>query len=139
MNHSRMRGPGARAFLGAAGVVALVAVLLGCSGGTASPKEKADGGDSNTDELLTGKRKAHLTSPASGAYVESGNGRSQAKDKTDLIGPVQNLVLSPVVIAMWKSMADRLRKDGKEIGWADVQNLARDPKGWAAVGRAEWG
>src|SRR5262245_12335936 len=186
MNHSRMRGPGARAILGAAGVVALVAVLLGCSGGTASPKEKADGGDSNTvelvftygsekqgwiedvtksfnegenktggkrikvtaipmgsgeciDELLTGKRKAHLTSPASGAYVEIGNGRSQAKDKTDLIGPVQNLVLSPVVIAMWKSMADRLRKDGKEIGWADVQNLARDPKGWDAVGAPQWG
>jgi Ca-activated chloride channel family protein len=91
------------------------------------------------DELLAGKRKAHLTSPASGAYIEIGNGRSQTKDKTDLVGPVQNLVLSPVVIAMWKSMADRLRKDGKEVGWADVQNLARDPKGWDAVGAPQWG
>jgi Ca-activated chloride channel family protein len=91
------------------------------------------------DEVLTERRKAHLVSPASAAYIELGNARSKAETKTELVGPTKNLVLSPVVIAMWKSMADALRKDGKQIGWADVQNLAKDPRGWAAAGRGEWG
>src|SRR5262249_49753001 len=91
------------------------------------------------DEVLTERRKAHIVSPASAAYIELGNGRSKAEKKSDLVGPTRNLVLSPVVIAMWKSMADALRKGGKEIGWADVQNLAKDPRGWSAAGRGEWG
>jgi Ca-activated chloride channel family protein len=97
------------------------------------------GSGESVNDVLEGRLKAHLTSPASSAYLEIANARSKAAGKGDLVGPPRNLVLSPVVIAVWKSMADALGKGGKEIGWADVQALAKDPKGWAAVGRGEWG
>src|SRR5262245_16939129 len=40
---------------------------------------------------------------------------------------------------MWKSMADKLRAEKKEIGWADIHALAKDPKGWESVGAPLWG
>jgi Ca-activated chloride channel family protein len=60
------------------------------------------------EELLSGTRKAHLTSPASGAFIALGNAQSRARTGKDLIGPTENLVLSPVVFAMWKPMAEAL-------------------------------
>ena len=60
------------------------------------------------EELLAGTRKAHLTSPASGAFIALGNAQSRARTGKDLIGPTENLVLSPVVFAMWKPMAEAL-------------------------------
>src|SRR5262249_19727115 len=50
-----------------------------------------------------------------------------------------NLVLSPVVIAMWKPMAQALGWGTKPIGWTDIFALARNPSGWAAYGHPEWG
>src|SRR6185369_3104372 len=49
------------------------------------------------EEILAGRRQTHLTSPASGAYVEIGNGRSQKKMERDLLGKPKFLVRSPVV------------------------------------------
>jgi Ca-activated chloride channel family protein len=97
------------------------------------------GSGETIDDLLASRRKAHLASPASAAFIEIGNARSQEKTKTDLIGPTQNLVLSPVVIAMWKPMAEALRKGKEAVGWADIYDLARDPKGWEARGFPQWG
>jgi Ca-activated chloride channel family protein len=48
-------------------------------------------------------------------------------------------VLSPVVIAMWKPMAEALGWGQKPVGWSDVLALARDQRGWAAHGHPEWG
>jgi Ca-activated chloride channel family protein len=97
------------------------------------------GSGESIDELLSGRRKAHLTSPASAAFLELGNARSQAMSKTDLVGPTQNLVLSPVVIAMWKSMAEALLKGKEAVDWSDILALSRDPKGWSAAGNPQWG
>src|SRR5262245_20776023 len=47
------------------------------------------------EELLAGTRKAHLTSPASAAFIALGNAQSRARTGRDLIGPTENLVLSP--------------------------------------------
>ena len=58
------------------------------------------------DEILTGRRQAHLTSPASAAYLTLGNAQSRAKTGKALVASTQNLVLSPVVIAMWRPMAE---------------------------------
>jgi Ca-activated chloride channel family protein len=91
------------------------------------------------EEILDGRRETHLTSPASGAYVEIGNGRSQKKKEGDLLGKPKYLVRSPVVIGMWKPMAEALGYGKKPIGWADVLDLARDPKGWEKAGKAQWG
>jgi Ca-activated chloride channel family protein len=97
------------------------------------------GSGESIDEILTGKRKPHLTSPASAAFITLGNAQSRAKTGQDLVGQTENLVLSPVVIAMWKPMAEVLGWGKKPIGWADILALSRDPKGWAAHGFPQWG
>jgi Ca-activated chloride channel homolog len=97
------------------------------------------GSGESIDELLEGRRQAHLTSPASSAFIKLGNAQSRAKTGKDLVASTQNLVLSPVVIAMWKPMAEALGWGQRPIGWADVVALARKPEGWASLGHPEWG
>jgi len=48
-------------------------------------------------------------------------------------------VLSPIVIAMWKPMAEALGWPDKPIGWADILTVSRDPAGWGKLGHPEWG
>ncbi len=91
------------------------------------------------DEILNGTRKTDITSPASAAFIKLGNVQSRVKTGKDLIASTENLVLSPVVIAMWKPMAEALGWPGKPIGWSDILTLAKDPKGWAGRGHPEWG
>ena len=45
-----------------------------------------------------------------------------------------NLVYSPQVIAMWKTHADALGPPAS-IGWKDILDLARSPRGWEEYGR----
>src|SRR5207247_871078 len=82
---------------------------------------------------------AHLTSPASAAFIELGNAQSRAKSNRNLVEPSGNLVLSPVVIAMWKPMAEAIGWSRNPVGWAEILALARDPAGWETYGHAEWG
>ena len=91
------------------------------------------------DELIKGTRQADITSPASAAFIKLGNAESRVKTGQDLIGDTQNLVLSPVVIAMWKPMADAIGWGKKPVGWSDILALAKDPRGWSAVGQPQWG
>jgi Ca-activated chloride channel homolog len=97
------------------------------------------GSGESVDEILSGRRQAHLTSPASAAFIKLANAESRAKTGKDLVGATQNLVLSPVVIAMWKPMAEALGWGRQPIGWADIAALARRPEGWASRGHPEWG
>lgn len=91
------------------------------------------------DELLTESRKADITSPASAAFIQLGNAESRVKTGKDLVGATDNLVLSPVVIAMWKPMAEAIGYGKKPVGWGDILALAKDSRGWAAYGHPEWG
>src|SRR6516162_6898965 len=91
------------------------------------------------DEALEGRRQPHLISPASAAFIKLGNAQSQSKTGKDLIAATDNLVLSPVVIAMWKPMAQALGWGKKAIGWSDILALARSQKGWEAYGYPQWG
>jgi Ca-activated chloride channel family protein len=93
------------------------------------------------DDVLAGRIHADAISPASGAFITLGNARSRASTGKDLVGSTDKLVLSPVVIAMWKPMADALSANGAQpLGWADVLAMAKDPAGWASHGgHAEWG
>lgn len=96
------------------------------------------GSGESKDEILAETKQAHLWSPASAVFVKLGNAESQIKGRP-LIGPTQDLVLSPVVIAMWKPMAEALGWPNKPVGWCDVLNLAKDPQGWATLGKPEFG
>lgn len=91
------------------------------------------------DEILSGVRKPHLISPASGAFITMGNAAAQAATGKPVVAGSENLVLSPVVIAMWKPMAEKLGWPHKPIGWSDILPLATAPTGWASVGEPVWG
>jgi Ca-activated chloride channel family protein len=91
------------------------------------------------NETLDGRRQPHIISPASSAFIEIGNARSRSMYGNDLVGTTQSLVRSPVVIAMWKPMAESLGWGKNPIGWSDIAKVVRNPKGWAAYGHPEWG
>jgi Ca-activated chloride channel family protein len=97
------------------------------------------GSGETMDEILSGNLKAHLASPASAAFIKLGNAQSRTKTGKDLIASTDNLVLSPVVIAMWKPMAEAIGWGKKPVGWSDILSLARNTKGWSAYGFPQWG
>lgn len=97
------------------------------------------GSGESIDNILSGRLQAHLVSPASAAFIKLGNADSRTKTGRDLIASTDNLVLSPVVIAMWKPMAEAVGWSKKPIGWADILALSRNEKGWQAYGYPQWG
>ena len=46
---------------------------------------------------------------------------------------------SPLVVAMPEPMAHALGYPQRALGWRDFEQLARNPRGWAAYGHPEWG
>ncbi|MCB9077218.1 MAG: VWA domain-containing protein [Anaerolineaceae bacterium] len=79
-------------------------------------------------------------SPASSVYLPVAEARWQEKFGHELAAqPPADLVLSPVVIAMWQPMAEALGWPTKPIGWSDISELAVSEDGWAAYGYPEWG
>jgi Ca-activated chloride channel family protein len=105
---------------------------------------QAVGSGSAVEDLVDGTTKAHAWAPASTMYKDV-FARAWTKHqgtmggKKEILDDGKSLVLSPVVLAMWKPMAEALGYPNKAIGWSDVLSLSRDPKGWAGKGHAEWG
>lgn len=92
--------------------------------------------------ITSGELKPHVFSPASGVYLPLLNETwlNGKAGRTKPLAPAgQPLVLSPIVVAMWKPMAEVLGWPGKRIGWADILAVATDPRGWGARGHPEWG
>lgn len=102
---------------------------------------KATGSGEAMTGILDGTEKPIVFSPASSAYITLLNQKWQTRDNhTKALAPTgEPIVLSPIVIAMWKPMAEALGWPGKQLGWSDILKVSRDPKGWGALGRAEWG
>jgi Ca-activated chloride channel homolog len=53
--------------------------------------------------------------------------------------PGKSFMLTPLVIAMPKPMAEALGYPQTPLGISDILALAQDPSGWAAKGHPEWG
>ncbi len=102
-------------------------------------KAVAMGSGETVEEPLSERLKAHLISPASGAFIKLANARSQAATGGPLVESTQDLVLSPVVIAMWKPMAEALGWPNKPVGWSDIIALTKSDQGWAKYGFPQWG
>lgn len=102
---------------------------------------KALGSGEAVQEIVSGRLKAHVYSPASSAYMPLLNSAwMQATGRTQpVVGPGEPVLLSPIVIALWKPMAEALGWPGKPVGWADLMKVAANPEGWAAYGHPEWG
>lgn len=91
--------------------------------------------------ILAGTRKPHVFSPASEVYLSLLNEGwlMQAGNTKPLAPNGEDLLLSPIVIAMWKPMAEALGWPNKPLGWADLTSLGQNPAGWEAFGHPEWG
>ncbi len=91
-------------------------------------------------QMLAGTLQATVWSPASSIYIPLADVQWRQKFGNDIEASTSSdLVLSPVVIAMWKPMAQALGWPDKAIGWSDIAALATSDKGWAQFGYPEWG
>src|SRR5262249_54034606 len=105
------------------------------SGKVISIDATAMGSVESADAIISGQTQATVWSPASGLYLPVGNAEWRKTHSDDLItGTPDKLVLSPVVIAMWRPMAEALGWPNKALGWADIAQLAISDKGWEQFG-----
>jgi len=110
------------------------------SGATIKIEATAMGSIEAVDGILAGSIQPTVWSPASSLYIPLANERWRQSHSGDLVtGNPSNLVLSPVVIAMWRPMAEALGWPATELGWNDIAKLATSEAGWAAYGYPEWG
>lgn len=91
--------------------------------------------------ILSGRLRPHVFSPASSAYITLLNQAwlSQPGHTAPLCPAGEPLLLSPIVIAMWRPMAEALGWPGKALGWRDLLKVSQSDKGWGALGHAGWG
>lgn len=80
-------------------------------------------------------------SPASSIYIPVTNAEWRSREHLEdlVVGTPNDLVLSPVVIALWRPMAEALGWPERDLGWADIADLATSDEGWEAYGYPEWG
>jgi Ca-activated chloride channel family protein len=94
----------------------------------------------SVDAIISGQIQPTVWSPASSIYVPVANAEWRATHAEDLTdAKLNDLVLSPVVIAMWEPMARTLGWPDTPIGWSDIAELAISEEGWAEYGYPEWG
>jgi Ca-activated chloride channel family protein len=94
----------------------------------------------SVEAILSGAIQPVVWSPASDVYLPVANAEWRKTHAADLVeGSPRYLVLSPVVIAMWKPMAETLGWPDQPIGWSDISQLAVSEEGWLAYGYPEWG
>jgi Ca-activated chloride channel family protein len=90
--------------------------------------------------IMDGSLQPTVWSPASSVYLPVAASEWKQTHTGDLFtGTPKDLVLSPVVIAMWQPMAQALGWPDKAIGWEDIAQLATSSEGWSAYGHPEWG
>jgi Ca-activated chloride channel family protein len=80
-----------------------------------------------------------IWSPAASAWGAVVNQRLIDKGEAPITEPSTRFMLTPLVIAMPKPMAEALGYPSKSLGFSDIIALANDPQGWAAFGHPEWG
>lgn len=102
---------------------------------------KAMGSGEAMQDILDARLQPAAFSPASDAYLTLLNDAwlAQPGHSAPLAPHGESVVISPLVIAMWKPMAEALGWPKKALGWADILKLSQNPKGWESLGRAEWG
>lgn len=90
--------------------------------------------------IMDGTLQPTVWSPASSIYIPVANAEWKKSHADDLVtGSPNDLVLSPVVIAMWRPMAQALGWPDKALGWEDIAALATSAEGWTEYGHPEWG
>ena len=90
--------------------------------------------------IIDGTLQPTVWSPASSVYVPVANSEWKKSHADDLVtGTPKDLVISPVVIAMWRPMAQALGWPDKAFGWNDIAQLAISEEGWSAYRTSRMG
>lgn len=90
------------------------------------------------DERRDGAPEPQVWTPSSSLWLTLLQRDATAADRTLLTDEEPlSLATSPLAIAMPRPMAEALGWPEKKIGWRDVLSLTQ--KGWASIGRPEWG
>ncbi|MGH9176926.1 MAG: extracellular solute-binding protein [Acidimicrobiales bacterium] len=91
------------------------------------------------DEEREGPRPT-IWSPAASSWGAVVNQRLSASNQPPLApADARSFMLTPLVFAMPRPMADALGWPDTPIGYADLIALSQDPAGWAGKGHEEWG
>jgi Ca-activated chloride channel homolog len=88
-------------------------------------------------EIKLGQIKPTIWSPSASTWLEVL--KQESGNPNVAVGSPRPMVLTPVVISMWKPMAEALGWPNKPIGWGDMLDLIKDPQGWGKHGHPEWG
>src|SRR3954452_6901887 len=107
------------------------------------PQKKSSGGAAtllatNWDEKVEGPRPV-VWSPAASSWGAVVNQKRIAAGQEPIVTSGDPFMLTPLVIAMPKPMADALGYPEKPVGWSDILTLAKDAQGWGALGHPEFG
>src|SRR3712207_3784685 len=108
-----------------------------------SPQRKSSGAAMTLladgwDEAVEGPKPV-IWSPASSSWGAILNQRLTDKGGEAIAPDGTPFMLTPLVIAMPKPMADALGYPEKPIGFSDILALSRNAEGWGAYGHPEWG
>ncbi len=97
--------------------------------------------DSGTarSQIVDGSLQPTVWSPSNSLWKSVLNFEADKELGGSGAGDADPLLLNPVVLAMWKPMAEALGWPNKPIGLRDILDLNRNPQGWGAVGHPEWG
>lgn len=61
------------------------------------------------------------------------------KGQADFQGDCMSVAQSPLVIAVWRPVAESLGWPGRSLGWLDIGSLAADPSAWAYYSGGQFG
>ena len=98
----------------------------------------ADSGTARS-QIADGSLKPTVWSPSNSLWKSVLNFEADAELAGSGPGEADPLLLTPVVLAMWKPMAEALGWPNAAIGLSDVLALNKNEEGWGAKGHPEWG
>ncbi|ABX05800.1 MAG TPA: VWA domain-containing protein [Herpetosiphon sp.] len=88
-------------------------------------------------QIRAGQLQTTIWTPSASTWLEVL--KKESNNPTIAEADPQSLVLTPVVISMWKPMAEAMGYPGKEVGWSDMLALIQDTEGWGKFGQQDWG
>ena len=95
------------------------------------------GSGQSMQDILNGTTKPDIWSPAGSVWLTLINDQWQQKYGSQFVttGATDSpsLVLSPIVIAMWKPEAEALGWPNKPIGWSDIARAQHKPEGVGSI------
>ena len=95
-------------------------------------------GESRT-AILAGKEKPTIWGPAGRSWIELINKDWNLREHKPFVEDARDTAVTALIIATWEPMARALGWPDKPIGWADLQAVATNPRGWGGYGHPEWG